>query len=59
MKHTESFTQHFNALDQDIKFTSDGEENDALAFLDTLTCKQADGSVKVMCFAKRYTQINT
>ena len=59
VKHTESFTQHFNALDQDIKFTSDGEENDALAFLDTLTCKQADGSVKVMCFAKRYTQINT
>ena len=52
MEHTESFTQHLNSLDQDIKFTSEGEENDALAFLDTLTCKQADGSVKVKVFRK-------
>ena len=52
VEHTESFTQHLNSLDQDIKFTSEGKEDDALAFLDTLTCKQADGSVKVKVFRK-------
>ena len=52
VEHTESFSQHLNSLDQDIKFNSEGEENDALAFLDTLTCKQADGSVKVKVFRK-------
>ena len=52
VEHTESFTQHLNSLDQDIKFTSEGDENDALAFLDTLTYKQSDGSVKVKVFLK-------
>ena len=47
MEDTESFTQHLNSLDQDMKFTSEREKNDALMFLDTLTCKQADESVKV------------
>ena len=47
MEHTKSFTQHFNSLDQDIKFTSEG-----VSVLDTLTCKQADGSVKVKVFRK-------
>ena len=47
VEHTKSFTQHFNSLDQDIKFTSEG-----VSVLDTLTCKQADGSVKVKVFRK-------
>ena len=29
--HAQGFMDHLNSLDHDIKFTTEGEENDALA----------------------------
>jgi len=39
-------------LDPDIKFTTEGEENGELAFLDTSTVKKEDGSLKVKIYRK-------
>jgi hypothetical protein len=50
--HASSFTDHLNTLDEDIKFTTEGEEEGALAFLDTNTVKKDDGLVKVMIYRK-------
>lgn len=50
--HIDSFSDHINSLDPHIKFTSEPEENGALAFLDTLTVRQPDGSLKVKIYRK-------
>ncbi|XP_072048444.1 uncharacterized protein [Amphiura filiformis] len=50
--HSQEFTDHLNSLDKDIKFTTEGEENDSLAFLDTLTVIQPDRSIKVTIYRK-------
>ncbi|XP_072015061.1 uncharacterized protein [Amphiura filiformis] len=48
--HSQEFTDHLNSLDKDIKFTTEGEENDSLAFLDTVI--QPDRSIKVTIYRK-------
>ena len=50
--YAQEFTDHINSLDPDIKFTTEGEENRALAFLDTLTVIQEDGSIHVKIYRK-------
>ena len=50
--YSQEFTDHLNSLDPDIKFTTEGEENKTLAFLDTLTVIQPDGSIKVKIYRK-------
>ena len=50
--HAQEFTDHLNSLDPDIKFTTEGEENGELAFLDTSTVKKEDGSLKVKIYRK-------
>ncbi|XP_072033338.1 uncharacterized protein [Amphiura filiformis] len=46
-EYAEEFTDHLDSLDPDIKFTTEGEEDRSLAFLDTSTVIQADGSLEI------------
>ena len=46
------FTEHINSIDPYIKFTSEPESNGALPFLDTLTQRKEDGSLKVTIYRK-------
>ena len=51
-QYAEEFTNHLNSLDPDIKFTTEGEEDRALAFLDTYTVIQDDSSLKIKIYRK-------
>ena len=51
-EYAQEFTDHLNTLDPDIKFTTEGEENDELAFLDTSTSKKEHGSLKLKIYRK-------
>ncbi|XP_072022533.1 uncharacterized protein [Amphiura filiformis] len=51
-EYAEEFTDHLNSLDPDIKFTTEGEEGRSLAFLDTSTVIQADGSLEIKIYRK-------
>ena len=46
-QHVEEFINYVNSIDQNIKLTKEAEQNNALAFLDTLTEKQPDGNLKL------------
>ncbi|MCG8430526.1 MAG: hypothetical protein MJA29_05100 [Candidatus Omnitrophica bacterium] len=48
----EEFTAHLNTVDEDIKFTTEGEVNGGLAFLDLNTERRVDGSLKVTVYRK-------
>ena len=50
--HAQEFTDHLNTLDPDIKFTTEGEEEGKLAFLDTNTVRCEDGSLKIDIYRK-------
>ena len=45
-QHTQEFVTHMNSIDQDIQFTTECETNGTLAFPDTNTIRQEDGSLK-------------
>ena len=50
--YVEEFTDHINSIDPDIKFTIEKEENGSLAFLDTHTIRQSDGTLKTTVYRK-------
>ena len=50
--HTEEFLTHINSIDPHIQFTTEEKTNGALAFLDTLSVRQPDGSLKVKVYRK-------
>ena len=53
----EEFTDHLNTIDPDIQWTCEvpktvGSDDNALAFLDSLSCVKADGSLKLKIYRK-------
>ncbi|XP_072019492.1 uncharacterized protein [Amphiura filiformis] len=51
-QYAQEFTDHLNSLDTDIKFTTEGEEDGTLAFLDTHTVIKEDRSLKIKIYRK-------
>ncbi|XP_070543818.1 uncharacterized protein [Ptychodera flava] len=51
-KFADEFTHHINNLDQHIKFTTEEEHDNALAFLDVETIRRPDGQIKTKVFGK-------
>lgn len=51
-QYSQEFVDHLNTIDPDIQFTTEGEVDGALAFLDTITIRQEDGSIKVQVYRK-------
>ncbi|XP_072025169.1 uncharacterized protein [Amphiura filiformis] len=51
----EQLTSHINQIDKtgNIKFTYEKEENQQIAFLDTLIVKKPDGSIKLLVYRKK------
>ena len=52
VQFVQEVTDHLNSIDNDIKFTNELEENNALAFLDTLTVREPDGNLKGKVYRK-------
>lgn len=52
VQFVQEFTDHLNSIDNDINPTNELEENNALAFLDTLTIREPDGNLKVKVYRK-------
>ena len=50
--YVQEFTDHINSIDPDIKFTIEKEESGSLAFLDTNTIRQSDGTLKATVYRK-------
>ena len=48
----DDFTSHINGLDLHIKFTSESEADNKLAFLDTLAARKSDGIIKITVYRK-------
>ena len=52
-EHTAEFLSHINSIDPNIQFTTEAEEDGCLAFLDTSTVRQLDGTLKIKVFRKQ------
>ena len=57
LAHVQQFTDHLNSLDTDIQWTHEipsqvGSDEKALPFLDSLSCVQDDGSLRVKVYRK-------
>jgi len=50
--YADEFTAHINGIDPNIKFTFEPQENNSLAFLDTLTVINPDKSLKITIYRK-------
>ena len=48
----DEFTQHLNSVDPNIQLTTETESNGELAFLDTCTVRQDDGSLRIKVYRK-------
>ena len=49
-EYIDEFTNHINNIYPNIKFTSEGQDNGQLPFLDTLVCRLDDGTHKVKVY---------
>ncbi len=49
---TQSFTEHINNIDKNIKFTIEEPKNNAIGFLDTKVKVKNDGSTKTQVYRK-------
>ena len=55
--YSQEVTEHLNSPDKDIKVTTEGEENNTLAFLDTLTVTNRTDPSKFKSIVKAHTRI--
>ena len=51
-EYVKEFTDHIKSIDPDIKFTIEKEEEGKLAFLDTYTVRNKDGSLSTTVYRK-------
>ena len=51
-EHTDEFHAHLNSINTNIKFTIEIESEGSIAFLDTKTTRQDDGSITVSVYRK-------
>ena len=49
----QQFLDNFNSIEQSIKFTFEAEENEKLAFLDTVITHHKDGSLTTSVYRKK------
>ena len=51
-EHAKSFIDHLNTIDEDIQWTTEGEVNGELAFIDCCTIRTEDGTIKTKVYRK-------